>query len=67
MAHMRPSTVAGAFFVSAMLCYGGRARETFGSAGIHSGRFANLRTAATLIRLATIRGSFNPPNGATAK
>lgn len=48
MAHMRPNTVAGAFFVSAMLCYGGRARETFGSAGIHSGRFANLRTAATL-------------------
>ena len=40
-------TIAGAFFVLAMLLYGGRARETFGSAGLLCCRFANLRTAAT--------------------
>lgn len=49
--------VAGAFFVPAMPCYGGRARETFGSAGCLESRFANLRTAATHYRLATVRGS----------
>ena len=38
-------------------CYGGCAWETFGSAGFLMYRFANLRTAATLIRLATDRGS----------
>ncbi len=48
---------AGAFFVPAAPSYGGCARETFGSAGILCPRFANLRTAATLNRLATIRGS----------
>ena len=46
--------IAGAFFVPAMPCYGGRAWETFGSAGFRLPRFANLRTAATN-RLATIR------------
>jgi hypothetical protein len=50
-------TNAGAFFVPAMSLYGGRARETFGSAGFLSSRFANLRTAATHNRLATVRGS----------
>ena len=50
-------SVAGAFFVPAMPCYGGRARETFGSAGCLESRFANLRTAATHYRLATVRGS----------
>ncbi len=64
MAHMRPKTIAGAFFVSAMSFYGGRAWETFGSAGVHSGRFANLRTAATHNRLATVCGSSYRPNGA---
>ena len=49
--------IAGAFFVPAMPCYGGRARETFGSAGFLCPRFANLRTAATYNRLATVRGS----------
>lgn len=48
---------AGAFFMPAAPSYGGCARETFGSAGILCPRFANLRTAATLIRLATNRGS----------
>ena len=52
-----PKTIAGAFFVPAMPCYGGRARETFGSAGCLESRFANLRTAATHNRLATVRGS----------
>lgn len=52
-----PITIAGAFFVPAVPCYGGCARETFGSAGFLDSRFANLRTAATLNRLATISGS----------
>ncbi len=52
-----PLMIAGAFFVPAHPVYGGCARETFGSAGCLTSRFANLRTAATLNRLATIRGS----------
>lgn len=59
-----PITIAGAFFVPAHLVYGGCAQETFGSAGFLLPRFANLRTAATLIRLATNRGSSNA-KGAT--
>ena len=57
LAHMRPKTIAGAFFVPAVPLYGGRAWETFGSAGFQFPRFANLRTAATYNRLATVRGS----------
>src|SRR5690606_36252346 len=38
-----------------VVCYGGCTWETFGSAGSLL-RFANLRTTATLIRLATIGG-----------
>ena len=56
--------IAGAFFVPAMPCYGGRAWETFGSAGFLLPRFANLRTAATHNRLATIRGSSSLVTGA---
>lgn len=52
-----PITFAGAFFVPAVSCYGGCAWETLGSAGFLGYRFANLRTAATLNRLATISGS----------
>ena len=52
-----PITIAGAFFVPVRPCYGGCAWETFGSAGFLMYRFANLRTAATPNRLATIRGS----------
>ena len=52
-----PIPIAGAFFVPAFLLYGGCAWETFGSAGVLYARFANPRTAATLIRLATISGS----------
>ncbi len=52
-----PTTIAGAFFVPASSYYGGCAWETFGSAGFLGYRFANPRTAATLIRLATNRGS----------
>ncbi|MFZ5934457.1 MULTISPECIES: hypothetical protein [Pseudomonas] len=59
-----PMTIAGAFFALAASCYGGCARETFGSAGFRLPRFANLRTAATIIRLATIRGSSIQVNGA---
>lgn len=57
-------TIAGAFFVPAMPLNGGRARETFGSAGCLTSRFANLRTAATHNRLATVRGSSNTTLGA---
>lgn len=52
-----PIPIAGAFFVPAVSCYGGCVRETFGSAGFLLSRFANLRTAASLNRLATVRGS----------
>ena len=58
-----PITIAGAFFVPAHPVYGGCARETSGSAGFLDSRFANLRTAATLNRLATISGS-SPNQGA---
>ncbi len=58
-------SIAGAFFVPAMPCYGGRAWETFGSAGFRFPRFANLRTAASPNRLATVRGSSINENGAT--
>lgn len=56
--------IAGAFFVPAMPCYGGRAWETFGSAGSLLPRFANLRTAASLNRLATVGGSSDSAIGA---
>ena len=56
--------ITGAFFVPAMSLYGGRAWETFGSAGFLLPRFANLRTAATLDRLATICGSSYLAKGA---
>jgi len=48
---------AGAFFVPAASSYGGCAWDTFGYAGFRVSRFANLRTAVTLNRLATIRDS----------
>lgn len=48
---------AGAFFVPVASSYGGCAWDTFGYAGFRVSRFANLRTAATQYRLATIRGS----------
>ena len=57
-------TIAGAFFVPAMSLYGGRAWETFGSAGFLLPRFANLRTAATHDRLATVCGSSYEAKGA---
>lgn len=57
-------SIAGAFFVPAMSLYGGRARETFGSAGCLTSRFANLRTAATHNRLATVCGSSDTTLGA---
>lgn len=59
-----PPPTAGAFFVPAVRVYGGCAWETERSAGFRVSRFANLRTAATLIRLATIRGS-STTHGAT--
>lgn len=66
LAHKRPKTIAGAFFVPAMSLYGGGcAWETFGSAGFQFPRFANLRTAATSHRLATVRGSSYNEIGAT--
>lgn len=52
-----PSPTAGAFFVPSVRFYGGCAWETARSAGFRVSRSANLRTAATLIRLAANRGS----------
>jgi len=52
-----PFPTAGAFFVPAVSSYGGCAWETERSAGCLLSRFANLRTAATHNRLATVRGS----------
>ncbi|WP_374441450.1 hypothetical protein [Pseudomonas panipatensis] len=57
LAHKRPKTIAGAFFVPAMPLYGGRAWDTFGCAGCQLARSANPRTAATPNRVAAIRGS----------
>lgn len=59
------SRIAGAFFTSVISLYGSCARETFGSAGFLCPRFANLRTAATLNCLATVRGSSHLDIGAT--
>lgn len=66
LAHKRPMTIAGAFSMPAMSLYGGRTWETFGSAGCQLARFANLRTAATHNRLATVRGSSTSQVGATS-
>lgn len=52
-----PFRIAGAFFMPAIQSYGGCAWDTFGYAGFLLPRFANLRTAATHNRLATVRGS----------
>ena len=50
LAHKRPMSIAGAFSMPAMSLYGGRARETFGSAGCQLARFSTPRTAATQSR-----------------
>jgi hypothetical protein len=46
-AQQRPFTIAGAFFAPALLCYGGCAWETLGSAGLRLPWFSSPRTAAT--------------------
>lgn len=50
LAHMRPKTLAGAFFVSAILSHGGRAWAGFGLAGCQLARFLTPRTAVTMSR-----------------
>ena len=50
LAHMRPKTIAGAFFVPAMLSHGGRAWAGFGLAGCQLARFLTPRTAVTMSR-----------------
>ncbi|MCF5746625.1 hypothetical protein [Pseudomonas tremae] len=52
-----PITIAGAFFVPAILCYGGLRRDTFGCAGFLLSRSANPAQSATLPRLAAKGGS----------
>jgi hypothetical protein len=47
----------GAFLSSTVRRYGGCARDTLGYAGFIGNRSANLRTAATLNRVAAISGS----------
>lgn len=46
-AHMRPILNAGAFFVPALLCYGGVRWDTFGCAGLLGSRSANPAYAVT--------------------
>jgi hypothetical protein len=52
-----PITIAGAFFVPAILCYGGLRGDTFGCAGFLTSRSANPAQPATQIRLAANGGS----------
>lgn len=52
-----PITIAGAFFVPAVTCYGGLRGDTFGCAGFLTSRSANPAQPATLIRLAANGGS----------
>lgn len=49
-------TIAGAFFVPAIPCNGGCARDTFGCAGSLGSRSANLRTVTAIPRLAASGG-----------
>lgn len=65
LAHRRPHTAAGAFFVPAATCYGGCAWGTFGCAGCQLSRSVNPRSAATHIRLTAIRGSSKTKVGAS--
>lgn len=58
-------TVAGAFFVRAIPCYGGCAQDASGCAGSLYLRSTNLRTAATH-SFGRERGSFQPDTGATS-
>lgn len=51
-----PITIAGAFFVPAISCYGGLRRSTLGCAGLLVRRSANPVQSATLICLAADRG-----------
>jgi len=59
-----PITIAGAFFVPAVPCYGGCAQDTFGCAGFRLLRSANLCTAATQSCFAAGSGSSHEVNGA---
>jgi hypothetical protein len=52
-----PITIAGAFFVPAVLRYGGLRGDTFGCAGFLTSRSANPAQPATLTRLAAKGGS----------
>lgn len=52
-----PITIAGAFFVPVVTCYGGLRGDTFGCAGFLTSRSANPAQPATLIRLAANGGS----------
>lgn len=59
-----PTSIAGAFFVPAIQCYGGLRGDTFGCAGFLLPRSANPAQSATLIRLAANGGS-SSAKGAT--
>jgi hypothetical protein len=60
-----PITIAGAFFVPAMMCYGGLCGSTFVCAGLRLPRSANPMQLATPICLAAERGGSSEVNGAT--
>lgn len=64
-AQQRPTSIAGAFFVPAIQCYGGLRGDTFGCAGFLLPRSANPAQSATLIRLAANGGS-SSAKGATS-
>ncbi|MGK8435921.1 hypothetical protein ACRS3X_00895 [Ectopseudomonas hydrolytica] len=58
------TSIAGAFFVPAMLCYGGCAWDAFGRAGFRVSRSANPRTAVTIPCLAASGDGSDNTHGA---
>lgn len=64
LAHKRRKSIARRFFSPVAMCHGGCARETLGSAGSQLAQFANLRTAVTQNRLATIHDGSSSQVGA---
>lgn len=56
LAHRRPHSIAGAFFVPAILRNGGCAWDAFGRAGFQVSRSANPRTVTAIPRLAASGG-----------
>lgn len=62
-AHKRHRNAVGAFFVPAVRCYGGCARDALGRAGFLFPRSTNLRTVTTLTCLVASRGDSKTEKG----